>query len=97
MKELRIDISQQRSKSVDEFAGQSFDYVLTVCDNAKETCPIYPGHAIASIEISRTRPRLKALTTSGVLFFVVFGTRSGIIFDAFPTKLRQRASPVGCD
>jgi arsenate reductase len=45
MKELGIDISGQRSKSVDEFAGQSFDYALTVCDNAKESCPIYPGHA----------------------------------------------------
>ena len=45
MKELGIDISGQRSKSVDDFAGRSFDYVLTVCDNAKETCPIYPGHA----------------------------------------------------
>lgn len=44
MREVGIDISGQRSKSVDEFAGQSFDYVLTVCDNAKETCPIYPGH-----------------------------------------------------
>jgi arsenate reductase len=45
MKELGIDISGHRSKSVDEFAGQSFDYVLTVCDNAKESCPVYPGHA----------------------------------------------------
>ena len=45
LKELAIDISGHRSKSVDEFAGQSFDYVLTVCDNAKEKCPIYPGHA----------------------------------------------------
>lgn len=45
MKELGIDISGHRSKSVDEFAGHSFDYVLTVCDNAKESCPIYPGHA----------------------------------------------------
>jgi arsenate reductase len=36
MKEIGIDISGHRSKSVDEFAGQSFDYVLTVCDNAKE-------------------------------------------------------------
>jgi len=45
MKELGIDISGHRSKSVDEFAGQSFDYVLTVCDNAKESCPIFPGHA----------------------------------------------------
>jgi arsenate reductase (thioredoxin) len=44
MREIGIDISGHRSKSVDEFAGQNFDYVLTVCDNAKETCPIYPGH-----------------------------------------------------
>ena len=45
MRELGIDISEHRSKSVDEFAGQSFDYVLTVCDNAQESCPIYPGQA----------------------------------------------------
>ncbi len=44
MKEIGIDVSAQRSKSVDEFAGQNFDYVITVCDNAKESCPIYPGH-----------------------------------------------------
>jgi len=34
---------RSRSKSVDEFAGQTFDYVITVCDNAKETCPIFPA------------------------------------------------------
>jgi arsenate reductase len=45
MKELGIDISKHRSKSVQEFADQHFDYVLTVCDHAKETCPLYPGHA----------------------------------------------------
>lgn len=44
MKEIGIDISSHRSKTVDEFAKRSFDYVLTVCDNAKETCPIFPGH-----------------------------------------------------
>jgi arsenate reductase (thioredoxin) len=44
MKEIGIDISGHRSKTVEEFAGQSFDRVLTVCDNAKESCPIYPGH-----------------------------------------------------
>jgi arsenate reductase len=43
MKELGIDISGHRSKHVDEFKDQSFDYVLTVCDNAKENCPVYPG------------------------------------------------------
>lgn len=43
MRELGIDISGQYSKHVDEFAGQSFDYVLTVCDHAKEHCPIFPA------------------------------------------------------
>jgi len=43
MKELGIDISKHRSKHVDEFQGQQFDYVLTVCDNAKESCPFFPG------------------------------------------------------
>jgi arsenate reductase len=44
MKEIGIDISKHRSKSVDEFAAESFDYVLTVCDSARETCPVFPGH-----------------------------------------------------
>ena len=43
MHEIGIDISGHRSKSVDEFAGQGFDYVITVCDNAKENCPIFPS------------------------------------------------------
>jgi arsenate reductase len=43
MRELGIDISGHRSKSVDEFNSRQFDYVLTVCDNAKESCPIFPG------------------------------------------------------
>jgi len=46
MKEVGIDIMSHRSKHVDEFAGQNFDYVLTVCDNAKETCPVFFGKAI---------------------------------------------------
>lgn len=45
MRELDIDISGHRSKSVDEFNGQQFDSILTVCDNAKESCPILPGQA----------------------------------------------------
>jgi arsenate reductase len=45
MREMGIDISDHRSKSVDEFTGQQIDYVITVCDNAKEQCPVFPGHA----------------------------------------------------
>ncbi|MGB8916589.1 MAG: arsenate reductase ArsC [Candidatus Sulfotelmatobacter sp.] len=43
MAEVGIDIAGSRSKSADEFSGQQFEYVFTVCDNAKESCPIFPG------------------------------------------------------
>ena len=43
MKEIGVDISGHRSKSVDEFLGQPFDYVITVCDNANERCPVFPA------------------------------------------------------
>jgi arsenate reductase len=43
MQELGIDLSTHRSKHVDEFQGQTFDYVITVCDHAKETCPVFFG------------------------------------------------------
>lgn len=41
--ERQIDISNQRSKSMQEFAGQTFDYIITVCDRAREECPVFPG------------------------------------------------------
>lgn len=43
MAEAGVDISKHRSKSAMEFIGQQFDYVITVCDNARQTCPIFPG------------------------------------------------------
>ncbi len=46
MKEIGIDISGHRSKHVDEFLGQKVDYVISVCDNAKESCPIFPGGTV---------------------------------------------------
>jgi len=46
MKEIGIDISNQRSKSINEFRGEIFDYVVTVCDNARETCPFFPGKKV---------------------------------------------------
>ncbi len=43
MRETGIDVSGQRSQHVDEFAGVEFDYVITVCDDAAEVCPVFPG------------------------------------------------------
>lgn len=45
MRELGIDISKQWSKSTQEFENQPFDYVITVCDSARDSCPAFPGPA----------------------------------------------------
>ena len=45
--EAGIDASWARSKSVAEFKGQAFDYVITVCDQARQTCPVFPGGGAA--------------------------------------------------
>jgi len=42
MAEISIDISRHRSKSIEEFHAENFDYVVTVCDHAKEVCPFFP-------------------------------------------------------
>jgi len=46
MKKLGIDISQHRSNTVEEFRGSRFDYVVTVCDSARESCPFFPGKRV---------------------------------------------------
>ena len=43
MAEVGVDISAHRSKSIDEFAGQTLDLLVTVCGNARESCPMYAG------------------------------------------------------
>jgi arsenate reductase len=45
MKEAGIDITDQRSKSVDELLNREFDFIITVCDNARNNCPVFPGPA----------------------------------------------------
>ena len=46
MREVGIDISNNQSKSIEEFRGIHFDYVVTVCDHAREVCPFFPGDEI---------------------------------------------------
>jgi arsenate reductase len=45
MGEAGIDLTHHRSKATDEFLGQEFDYVVTVCDNARDACPVFPGRS----------------------------------------------------
>src|SRR5579871_6130803 len=46
MAEIGIDLSHHTSKPLSEFSNQAFDYVLTVCDDAAEVCPVFPGKAL---------------------------------------------------
>ena len=46
MAEIGIDISGNRSKSIEEFRGKTFNYVVTVCDSAREACPFFPGEKV---------------------------------------------------
>jgi arsenate reductase len=45
MRDAGVDISSHQSKSLDAFSGQEFTYVITVCDRAREACPVFPGAA----------------------------------------------------
>jgi len=56
MKEVGIDLSNNYPKNVDEFINQSFDYVITVCDNAKETCPVFMGKVTHQLHIGFEDP-----------------------------------------
>ena len=51
MAEVGVDISDQRPKSVDRFVSQSFDYVITVCDDARESCPVFTGEVAHRLHI----------------------------------------------
>jgi len=56
MNEIGIDISKGHPKRVDEFVNQPFDYVITVCDNAKETCPVFTGTVVHKLHIGFDDP-----------------------------------------
>lgn len=56
MKEIGIDISGGKPKSVDQFLKTEFDYVITVCDHAKETCPVFSGRVKHRLHIGFDDP-----------------------------------------
>jgi arsenate reductase len=88
MKELGIDISHHRSKNVDEFVGQSLDWVITVCDLAKESCPVFPG-AVSRLHWSLEDPA--AATGSPEERWAVFRR----VRDDIAERIREFIEPIG--
>ncbi len=56
MNEAGIDLSKNTTKNVDQFLNESFEFVITVCDNAKETCPVFIGKVGKQIHIGFEDP-----------------------------------------
>lgn len=90
--EAGIEGSWARSKSVDEFVGQSFDYVITVCDQARQSCPVFPG-ATAPLHWGYEDPAAAEGTDEErlVVFRRVFTQLGGRIHQFIPLALRDPA------
>jgi arsenate reductase len=89
MKEIGIDISNGVAEDVDKYLSQSFDYVITVCDNAKETCPVFIGDVKHRLHIGFDDPA-EAVGTEEEVMPVYRRVRDEIKekFEEFVQKLR---------
>ncbi|MCX6122323.1 MAG: arsenate reductase ArsC [Ignavibacteriales bacterium] len=67
MKEVGIDLSSHKTKLVDQFLNDSFDYVITVCDHAKETCPVFIGKVTHRLHMGFDDPAVATGTEEEVL------------------------------
>jgi arsenate reductase len=97
MKEAGVDISGQWSKHVDELAGVAFDYVVTVCDNAHENCPLFPGKTRVVHVGFDDPPRLaKGATTEAEAMGHYRRVRDEIrgFIETLPQGLTTRDAPV---
>ncbi len=89
MAEIEVDISSQESETLERYLGEPLDLVITVCDDANEACPFFPGaRERLCTGPSQTRRRLPVATKSACTRFGTCGTRSGSV---------SRTNWRGCD
>lgn len=78
MHESQVDISQHYSKTVDEIKGITFDYVVTVCDSAHETCPYFPGGKVIHVGFADPPTLAKNITNEEEILSVYRKVRDEI-------------------
>ncbi|NOX36183.1 MAG: arsenate reductase ArsC [Calditrichaeota bacterium] len=94
MREIGIDLSTARPKSVSEFLSMNFDYVITVCDDARETCPVFPGQVGQRLHFGFEDPA-RATGTSGEILSTFRRIRDQIrktFTEFYFTRLRPSTS-----
>ena len=92
MKKAGIDISNRTPKNVDEYLGVSWDYVITVCDNANETCPVFAGKVRHRLHLGFDDPsQLKGSYTEVINeFYRVRNEIRDEFFKLYETELRKK-------
>ncbi len=96
MAEVGVDISSQTSKTLADLAGMSFDYVVTVCSHANETCPVFPGRAKVIHVAFDDPPKLaKSSKTEEEALSHYRRVRDEIqaLVESLPGRLRQAGAP----
>ena len=91
MNEIGIDISSGKPEDVDKYLPQSFDFVITVCDNAKETCPVFIGNVKEQLHIGFEDPADAEGTEEEVLAFfrkIRDQIKQGF-YEFYKTKIRE--------
>lgn len=92
MKEIGIDISSHYSKTIEELPNVTFDYVITVCDNAHETCPYFPGGKVIHVGFQDPPALTKEMTNEEEILNVYRKVRDEIdaAIKNLPTLLGEK-------
>jgi arsenate reductase len=96
MNEIGVDVRHHRSKHLEEFVGQPFDYVITVCDRAKESCPVFPG-AVNVRHWSFDDPALAPLDSRRKAFRLVRDEIANRLCRFLIEELRFAPAALQCD
>lgn len=92
MKEAGIDIGKNKPKNVDQYLNESWDYVITVCDDANESCPVFPGKVRNRLHMGFEDPsKMKgSYTEIMTAFYDVRNEIKDAFYELFESELKRK-------